>query len=223
MVADRFGLPLATLIPTATVAGVALGFGAQRVPHDIVSGFFLLAEHQMAIGDWVTIAARGTVGGVGGNVEQITLRVTRLRTIEGEVVFVPDGEIRQLTSQSIGWVRSVVDVPLRPEGDLAPALSTLRKVSDEMRGHRVVAGATHRGARPSPSTWSRPTRRRAPFRRPSLINRRRPNRRPPACQRRRQRRPDPSRRRRPAAFRDRPPMDERWCPTAECGHHTRRR
>lgn len=139
MVADRFGLPLATLIPTATVAGVALGFGAQRVPHDIVSGFFLLAEHQMAIGDWVTIAARGTVGGVGGNVEQITLRVTRLRTIEGEVVFVPDGEIRQLTSQSIGWG------PIRGRCAVAPGGRPGAGALDPPEGQRRDARASSGG------------------------------------------------------------------------------
>lgn len=132
MAADRFGIPLATLIPTASVAGVALGFGAQRIVQDILSGFFLLAESQLEVGDWVTISDPGTTGGVNGMVEEVTLRVTRLRTVEGEVVFIPNGEIRQVTNQSVEWARLVVDVPLRPEVDLERALTALRQVCDEM-------------------------------------------------------------------------------------------
>ncbi len=132
MVAERFGLPLATLIPTATVAGLAVGFGAQRIMQDILSGFFLLAEHQVDIGDLVTISAPGTTEGMNGTVEEVTLRVTRLRTLEGDVVFIPNGEIRQLTNQSAGWARLVIDVPLRPEVDVMVALDALRLVSDEM-------------------------------------------------------------------------------------------
>ena len=134
MVADRFGLPLATLIPTATVAGLAVSFGAQRIMQDILSGFFLLAEHQVDIGDLVMISAPGTTEGISGTVEEVTLRVTRLRTLQGDVVFVPNGEIRQLTNQSAGWARLVIDVPLRAEVDVTIALDVLQTVSDEMSG-----------------------------------------------------------------------------------------
>ncbi len=132
MVAERIGLSLATLIPTATVAGLAVGFGAQQIMQDILSGFFLLAEHQVDVGDLVTISAPGTSQGVSGTVEEVTLRVTRLRTLEGDVVFIPNGEIRQLTNQSAGWARLVIDVPLRPQVDVTVALDALRQVSDEM-------------------------------------------------------------------------------------------
>ncbi len=145
MVAERFGLPLSTLIPTATVAGLAVGFGAQRIMQDILSGFFLLAEHQVDIGDLVMISAPGTIDGISGTVEEVTLRVTRLRTLGGDVVFVPNGEIRQLTNQSVGWARLVIDVPLRPEVDVTVALDALQKVSDDMRaspqwGERMLDG-----------------------------------------------------------------------------------
>ncbi len=132
MVAERLGVPLATLVPTATVVGVAVGFGAQRVVADVVSGFFLLAERQLNIGDVVMISAPGTVEGVSGTVEEVTLRVTRLRTVKGEVVFVPNGEIRQVTNLSMEWARLVIDVPLRPEDDVNLAIEVLRSVCDEM-------------------------------------------------------------------------------------------
>lgn len=132
LVGDRFGLPLATLVPTATVLGVTLGFGAQRLVQDLFSGFFLLAEHQLAIGDVVRISAPGTTEGVGGTVEEITLRVTRLRTLKGEVVFIPNGEIRQVTNLSVEWARLVLDVPLRPDEDVNRAIKVLRDVCERM-------------------------------------------------------------------------------------------
>lgn len=132
LIADRFGLPLATLIPTATVIGVTVGFGAQRLVQDLFSGFFLLAEHQLAVGDVVMISPPGTTEGVGGTVEEITLRVTRLRTLKGEVVFIPNGEIRQVTNMSVEWARLVLDVPLRPDEDINRALTILREICEQM-------------------------------------------------------------------------------------------
>ncbi|MFT7601029.1 MAG: small-conductance mechanosensitive channel [Acidimicrobiales bacterium] len=132
LIADRFGLPLATLVPTATVIGVAVGFGAQRLMQDLFSGFFLLAERQLAVGDEVRISPPGTTEGVGGTVEEITLRVTRLRTIKGEVVFIPNGEIRQVTNLSVEWARLVLDVPLRPDEDVNRAITVLREVCEQM-------------------------------------------------------------------------------------------
>ncbi len=132
LIGDRFGLPLATLVPTATVVGVTVGFGAQRLVQDLFSGFFLLAERQLAVGDVVRISAPGTTEGVGGTVEEVTLRVTRLRTMKGEVVFIPNGEIRQVTNLSVEWARLVLDVPLRPDEDVNRAIRVLRDVCGEM-------------------------------------------------------------------------------------------
>ncbi len=112
--------------------GVTVGFGAQRLVQDLFSGFFLLAEHQLAVGDVIRISAPGTTEGVGGTVEEITLRVTRLRTLKGEVVFIPNGEIRQVTNLSVEWARLVLDVPLRPDEDFNRAITVLRDVCKEM-------------------------------------------------------------------------------------------
>lgn len=133
LVADRFGLPLATLVPTASIVGVAVGFGAQRIVLDLLSGFFLLTERQLSIGDLVRVSAPGTTNGVTGHVEEITLRATRLRTGAGEVVFISNGEIRQLTNLSADWSRLLIDVPLRPDGDIDKALSTLRQLCESIR------------------------------------------------------------------------------------------
>ncbi|HQZ33417.1 MAG TPA: mechanosensitive ion channel family protein [Ilumatobacteraceae bacterium] len=133
LVADRFGLPLATLVPTASIIGVAVGFGAQRIVLDLLSGFFLLTERQLSIGDLVRVSAPGTTTGVTGHVEEITLRATRLRTAEGDVVFISNGEIRQLTNLSADWSRVLIDVPLPPDGDVDKALSTLRQLCEDIR------------------------------------------------------------------------------------------
>jgi len=132
LVAIRLGVPLSTVVPPATIAGVAIGFGAQRVVQDVLSGFFLLAERQLNVGDVVRISSPGTTGGVTGKVEEVTLRVTRLRTVKGEVVFIPNGEIRQVTNLSVEWARLVVDVPLRAGADVATAMACLRQVGEDM-------------------------------------------------------------------------------------------
>jgi moderate conductance mechanosensitive channel len=132
----KFNVPLAGLVPPATVAGVAVGFGAQRVVQDLLSGFFLLAERQLNVGDVVRISPPGTSSGVSGTVEEVTLRVTRLRTVQGEVVFVPNGEIRQVTNLSVDWARLVIDVPLRADEDIDRASEVLAEVGRAMRAEQ---------------------------------------------------------------------------------------
>lgn len=149
LVADRFGLPLATLVPTATIAGVALGFGAQRIVLDLLSGFFLLTERQLSIGDVITVSAPGTTDGVNGTVEEITLRSTRLRTLEGDVVFISNGDIRQLTNMSVEWARLVIDVPVRPSDDVDRAIAVLRELCAEVRNDDSFADAFLEG----PDVW----------------------------------------------------------------------
>jgi small conductance mechanosensitive channel len=114
------------------VAGVAVGFGAQKLVQDVLSGFFLLAERQITVGDVVRISDPGTTTGVGGTVEEVTLRVTRLRTLKGEVVFIPNGEIRQVTNMTVEWARVVIDVPLRSTDDIDKAIDCLGLVSEQM-------------------------------------------------------------------------------------------
>lgn len=132
MVLQRIGIPLTTFVAPATVAGVAVGFGAQRIVADLLSGFFLFTERQLADGDLVRISQPGQTAGVTGTVEALTLRTTRLRTLSGEVVFVPNGEIRQLTNLSMDWGRIVLDVPITAGTDVDEALHILRSTAGEM-------------------------------------------------------------------------------------------
>jgi small-conductance mechanosensitive channel len=118
LVLDKFGVPISSLVAPATVAGVALGFGAQRIVQDILAGFFIITERQYGFGDLIRISSLGSTTGVSGTVEDVTLRITRMRTVNGEVVIIPNGQINQVTNLSRDWARAVVDVPLPATADI---------------------------------------------------------------------------------------------------------
>jgi small conductance mechanosensitive channel len=130
----RCNVPLTTLVAPATVAGVALGFGAQRVVADLLAGFFIISERQYGVGDNIQVGPPGTApaNAVSGTVEEITLRVTRLRTMAGEVVVIPNGEIRQLVNRSKDWSRVLVDVPVASAEDIDVAAEALRSVGRDI-------------------------------------------------------------------------------------------
>lgn len=131
MVLTRFNVPVSTLAAPAAALGVALGFGAQRIVADLLSGFFMIAERQYGYGDEIRISAPGSSTGVVGVVEEITLRVTRLRTLEGELLIIPNGEIRQVTNLSREWARAVIDIPIPTGTDMDHVNETLERVGNE--------------------------------------------------------------------------------------------
>ena len=145
LVLQRFGVPLAGLVAPATVAGVALGFGAQRIVQDILAGFFIVAERQYGFGDLIQVSNIGSTTGVSGTVEDVTLRTTRMRTVNGEVVFIPNGQITQVTNLSRDWARAVVDVPLPATIDIEQVNRVLQRVGEELladeRLHALVLDA----------------------------------------------------------------------------------
>lgn len=122
----RFGVNLVTLVAPATVLGAALGFGAQRIVQDFLAGFFALAERQYGYGDIVELTT--STGTAAGTVEDVTLRVTRLRTLDGEAVIVPNGQIVTAINQSQDWARAVVDVPVPNSADMDTARDILAEV-----------------------------------------------------------------------------------------------
>lgn len=91
LVMQRLGIPLSGIVAPATVLGVALGFGAQRIVQDILAGFFVVTERQYGFGDLVRLNVPGTITPLTGTVEEVTLRMTRIRTANGEVVTTPNG------------------------------------------------------------------------------------------------------------------------------------
>jgi len=131
MVLTRFNVPVSTLAAPAAAFGVALGFGAQRIVADLLSGFFMIAERQYGYGDEIRISSPGSSSGVVGVVEEITLRVTRMRTLEGELLIIPNGEIRQVTNLSREWARAVIDVPIPTGTDMDHVNETLERVAEE--------------------------------------------------------------------------------------------
>jgi len=119
LVMDELGLNLGPLLAGASIVGVALGFGAQSLVKDFLSGFFVLVEDQFGLGDVITIAD------VTGTVEEINLRVTRLRATDGTVWFVPNGEIRKVGNSAKEWARSIVDVIVPNKADLTAATAAI--------------------------------------------------------------------------------------------------
>jgi moderate conductance mechanosensitive channel len=130
LVLTRLGLPIASLIPSAAVIAAALGFGAQQLVRDLLAGLFIITERQYGYGDLVRIAAAG-IEEATGTIEEVALRTTRLRTLTGEVVTIPNGLIVEVTNLSRDWARALVDVPLPAGVDVARATEVLRKVGAE--------------------------------------------------------------------------------------------
>ncbi|MDV3133505.1 mechanosensitive ion channel family protein [Mycobacterium sp. 29Ha] len=127
-IANQLGLPIGSLVAPAAVLGAALGFGAQRIVQDLLSGFFLITEKQYGFGDLVALTV--TAGGEArGTVEDVTLRVTKLRTSDGEVFTVPNGQIVKSLNLSKDWARAVVDVPVPTSADINIVNDALREVS----------------------------------------------------------------------------------------------
>ena len=115
VILDELGINLAPLIASVGVAGIAIGFGAQALVRDVISGLFVLLEDQYGVGDVVTI------GDSSGTVEDVTLRMTRLRAVDGTVWFVPNGEVRRVGNSSMEWSRALIDVFVAHGTDLDAA------------------------------------------------------------------------------------------------------
>ncbi|UYP17769.1 mechanosensitive ion channel family protein [Rhodococcus sp. Z13] len=127
---DFLELPIGSLVAPATVLGAALGFGAQRVVQDILAGFFIITERQYGFGDTVQISVTGASEDAVGTVEDVTLRITRVRSTAGEVIIVPNGQINKAVNLSKDWARAVVDVPIPVTADIADVTEMLRKLGE---------------------------------------------------------------------------------------------
>lgn len=120
-------VPGGSLVGLSAVVGAALGFGAQRVVQDLLAGFFIIAEHQYGYGDVVNLTVTGGLA-AEGTVEDVTLRVTRLRNTDGELIIVPNGQMIKATNLSKDWARAVVDVPIPLDTDINEVNAALREV-----------------------------------------------------------------------------------------------
>ena len=127
---NTLGLPIGSLVAPAAVLGAALGFGAQRIVQDLLSGFFIITEKQYGFGDLVQLTI-GASNEARGTVEDVTLRVTKLRTSDGEMFTVPNGQIVKSLNLSKDWARAVVDVPVPASADLNHVSEILKAVSEK--------------------------------------------------------------------------------------------
>jgi len=126
IVLGELGINLAPLLAGAGVVGVAIGFGAQNLVRDYLSGVFMLLEDQYGVGDVIT------VGDATGTVETVTLRVTRMRDVNGIVWHVRNGAIEQVGNESQGWARAVIDFPVPYWADLATIRDVLARTAETM-------------------------------------------------------------------------------------------
>jgi moderate conductance mechanosensitive channel len=131
LVVQRLGVPLAGLVAPAALLSAALGFGLQRFVQDIGAGFFITAEHQYGFGDVVRISVTGVSEPAVGTVEDVTLRVTRIRSVTGEVITTPNGQITQVTNLSRDWARAVIDVPVPAAIEVSRVTDVLKRVGEE--------------------------------------------------------------------------------------------
>lgn len=133
-----FGIEIMGLIATAGIGGLAIGFGAQNLVRDIITGFFILFEEQFGVGHYVEI------NGVSGIVEEMALRVTKVRDFNGDLHIVPNGEISKVTNKSNGKMRALVEVSIAYEEDIDNAIAVLKKASEKLsaENEEIVEGPT---------------------------------------------------------------------------------
>ncbi len=125
MILDLF-VDVAPIVASAGILGVALGFGAQSLVKDFLSGIFMIVEDQYGVGDVIDL------GEAIGTVEAVSLRVTRLRDVNGTVWYVRNGEILRVGNKSQNWGRSVLDVVVAPDEDVARVRAVLEDVAHDL-------------------------------------------------------------------------------------------
>lgn len=125
-VLSKLGINIAPIIASAGIVGIALGFGAQNLVKDLLSGVFMILEDQYGVGDSVDL------GEANGTVEAVGLRVTRLRDVNGTVWYVRNGEILRVGNQSQNWARTVLDITVGYEADLTQVQQILQAEATAM-------------------------------------------------------------------------------------------
>lgn len=126
MILSEVGLDISPLLAGAGIAGVAFGFGAQYLVRDIITGFFLILENQFRVGDAIAVA------GVSGTVENITLRVTTIRDLDGVVHNIPNGEMTVVSNKSKDFSRVNLVVGISYNDDIKKAAGIINRVGKEL-------------------------------------------------------------------------------------------
>jgi small conductance mechanosensitive channel len=143
LVLGELHVNLAPLLASAGVAGVALGFGAQSLVKDTLSGFFILLENQFGVGDVVELHTTG--GAVAGKVEALTLRVTTIRAFDGSLHIVPNGNLQVVSNRSRGWGRAIVDVRVAHTEDPEAVREILEELFEELHADAAFSEPVREG------------------------------------------------------------------------------
>lgn len=118
-------IPTESILAAAGLGGLAIGFGAQNLVKDVISGFFILFEDQYGVGDYVTVdAAKGTV-------EDMGLRITKIRAFNGDLHIIPNGDIKTVVNHSRGNSLAIIDMGIAYETDIDKAMEILEKIGNE--------------------------------------------------------------------------------------------
>ncbi|TKJ35597.1 mechanosensitive ion channel protein MscS [bacterium (candidate division B38) B3_B38] len=128
IILKEFGLDIGPILAGAGILGLAIGFGAQNLVKNVLSGLFILLENHFRVGDVIK------AGKVSGLVESISLRVTTLRDIEGKVHIIPNGDIGVVSNMTKEWSRAVLDIGIAYKEDPDYAMEVIKKVGMEMMG-----------------------------------------------------------------------------------------
>lgn len=143
MILKELGYDIGPLIAGAGIAGLAIGFGAQTLIRDLIGGFFVLLEGQYNVGDWVEV--QGGQRAVAGTVEEVRMRTTLLRDVEGTLHIVPNGEIRIASNYTRGWARAVIDIDIYYKEDIARVIKLLEGVCRRAATDLPVSGMITEG------------------------------------------------------------------------------
>ncbi|MCR3954931.1 MAG: mechanosensitive ion channel family protein [Gudongella sp.] len=135
---EIFNINTASIIATAGIGGLAIGFGAQSLVKDIITGFFILLEDQYAVGDYVQIDSKE------GLVEELGVRVTKIRDFTGELHIIPNSSITVVTNRTRGAMRALVDISIAYEADIDRAMEIMERISAEIAetNDTIIEGPT---------------------------------------------------------------------------------
>jgi small conductance mechanosensitive channel len=131
MILKEGGLDIGPLLAGAGIAGLALGFGGQYLIKDVITGLFIILENQYRIGDVVEL------NGTGGLVEDITLRITTLRDMDGTVHYIPHGEIKKVSNLSKNFARVNLDISIAYNSDIDHVATVINRIGEEMYKDRI--------------------------------------------------------------------------------------
>lgn len=132
---DMFGVNTASLIATLGIGGFALTFGAQSLVKDMITGFFILVENQYSVGDYVQIGSKE------GIVEELGIRITKIRDFSGELHIIPNGSITEVTNKTRGGMRALIKVSVAYEEDLDHVIDVLNRIAEEFKQNdKIIDG-----------------------------------------------------------------------------------